>query len=321
MGKGKQYGSQHFVPRCYTAAWCDSECPQEMEPYVWVFPAGERVGRRKAPKNIFVESDFYTYKADDGTRDVGIEQSLGALESEFVIVRDKLARHEKVTSEEYAVLLAFVAAMDGRTKAQRDHHRSQWKRVRAKMDIMIAHWERSTPEQRKALVNHPGNQIADDSEPGRSYDDVVSMVENPMRHTLRATIGIVTRLLARMNLAVIEASDAAIFVTSDNPFVVFDREAHKRPPMFRSPVFASRSTEVTLPISPRHLLLFSHEPLVGYVPADKWTADEFNRRTIGWAYEEYVVNRNETRDVWFESRPEPEDSWEKEHARKKKAEI
>ena len=53
---------QHYVPRCYLAGWVDPSTPAGQEPYVWVFNRGERKGRKKAPSNLFTETDLYTLK-------------------------------------------------------------------------------------------------------------------------------------------------------------------------------------------------------------------------------------------------------------------
>ncbi|HXI98624.1 MAG TPA: DUF4238 domain-containing protein [Gemmatimonadaceae bacterium] len=320
MAKGRDYKDQHFVPSSYTAAWCDPDTPEKMTPYVWVFPARSRDGRRKAPDNIFSETDFYTVIESDGTRNVQIENSLSALESRFAVIRRKLARQEEISSvKEHLDLLTFVAAMSARTRAQRDHHQKQFGKVKRLMDSMIDQYERSTPEQRRALLSHPANQVSEDCEPAGSYDDVVAMVENPMRFTLGATIEAMLPILLKMNLAVIETDDPIGFVTSDDPCVLIDREAHKVPPFFRgNPGLLKPTVELSLPLSPSQMMIFSWvQGMQGYLKTDQRGVDELNRRTIAWAHEEYVVSRNETRDAWFEVRPEPEDSWEKERARKK----
>ncbi len=320
MAKGREFKDQHFVPSSYTAAWCDADTPAEMTPYVWVFAARGRDGRRKSPENIFSETDFYTVMEDDGTRNVRIEKSLSALESEFAKIRKRLAREEEITSvKDRLDLLTFVAAMSARTRAKRDHHRNQFGKVKEKMEMMINHYDRSTPAERRALVNHPGNQIGEGSEPGGSYEDIVAVVENPMRFTLGVTIDVMLPILTKMKLAVIGTDDPLGFITSDDPCVLIDTEAHKVPPFFRhSPGLVKQSVELTLPLSPRQILVLSWVAGVeGYLKTDQRGVDELNRRTIARAHEQYVACRNETRDVWFEKRPEPEDSWEKTHSRKR----
>ena len=57
----------------------------------------------------------------------------------------------------------------------------------------------------------------------------------------------------------------------------------------------------------------------GYQFASAEVVAEANRRIRFDAHEYYVVNQNMTDDFWFDPGIEPEDSWEKEQAREKKA--
>lgn len=312
MAKGKKHKSQHYVPRSYTAAWADPRKPERHDPYVWVFERQSRSGGKKAPKNIFEETDFYTIHSADGTRDLILETGLSGLEAAFVAIRSKLATHASLTSHEFVRLLVFVAAMNARTRAQRDHQREQWGRAKNLMESMIEHLEKSTPAQRDALARASSRTRRPD-QPTASYDDVKAMVDNPMQHALGAMIEAMSPILARMNLAVLETADDLGFITSDNPCVIYDPEAYKRPPMYRSAGLGYRSVEVTLPISPSQLLLFSWSDLKGFVPIQTRHADEINRRTRYYAYEHFVVRRDDTKDIWFEAGQEPADSWEKTH--------
>src|SRR5262245_37854393 len=96
-----EHKRQHFVPQSYLKAWCDPTTPVGQEPYVWLFLKDGSEVRRKAPDNLFHETDLYTIRRDDGTRDLVLEHGLSQLESEFVSIRDtKLARCEPLTASE-----------------------------------------------------------------------------------------------------------------------------------------------------------------------------------------------------------------------------
>lgn len=86
MAKHKK---QHFIPRCYLKAWCDPHCPTNQTPYVWMFGKEDREGRRKAPENIFHETDMYTIHDESGGRDLKIEHGLSQLENTFTVIRNK----------------------------------------------------------------------------------------------------------------------------------------------------------------------------------------------------------------------------------------
>jgi hypothetical protein len=119
-----EHKKQHFVAESYLKAWCDPETPKDHEPYVWRFSKDGPDARRKAPTNIFHETDMYTIELPGGRRDLVLEQGLSQLESAFVTLRDsKLRRHLLLEPDEFALLCVFVAATHARTKAQRDRIR------------------------------------------------------------------------------------------------------------------------------------------------------------------------------------------------------
>ena len=70
MAKHKK---QHFVPQCYLKAWCDPTTPVDQDPYVWRFRKDGSDPRRKAPENIFHETDLYTIHRPGGGRDLVLE--------------------------------------------------------------------------------------------------------------------------------------------------------------------------------------------------------------------------------------------------------
>jgi hypothetical protein len=123
----KSHKKQHFVPASYLKAWCDLTCPPNQEPYVWIFDKDGNNGRRRAPVNIFTETDLYTIDKADGTRDLRLEKGLGELETRFSRIRtSKLNFYRELTLEEHVSLCAFVAAAQFRTQALRNHHAQQW---------------------------------------------------------------------------------------------------------------------------------------------------------------------------------------------------
>lgn len=163
---------QHFVPRSYLRAWCDPNTPDGQEPYVWLFSSDGSNPRRKAPDNIFRETDLYTIELPGGRRNLVLEHGLAQLESEFVSIRDtKLRSLEPLEPAEHALLCAFVAAMHARTPAQRDHLAEQWGKVLAMADQMMEWAKTATPEQKRAAASFsPPNR-----ERSLTYDEVKAL--------------------------------------------------------------------------------------------------------------------------------------------------
>lgn len=90
MAKNKPT-KQHYVPECYLREWVDPQTPAKQEPYLWIFNRGEKTGKKKAPSNIFTETDLYTIKLASGQKNYIIEETFSNIESQYaVIFRKKL---------------------------------------------------------------------------------------------------------------------------------------------------------------------------------------------------------------------------------------
>lgn len=143
------HGKQHWVPSSYLEAWCDPDLPPGHSPYVWRFPKHGGKGHRKAPHNIFAETDFYTIALPDGQRDLSLEHGLGTLEERFCRIRkSRIERREPLSDEEKVWVCAFIAAMRFRTRAQRIAFQQQW-----------GHAVRVAEDLRDALNAIPPNNV------------------------------------------------------------------------------------------------------------------------------------------------------------------
>jgi hypothetical protein len=122
-----EHGKQHWIPQSYLSAWCDPGTPENHTRYVWVFPKASGEGRRKAPQNVFWETDMYTIRTGEEGRDLRLERGLSGLESDFAALRrEKLEEHADLDAPDEIILAAFVAAMQARSRQQREHWRSQF---------------------------------------------------------------------------------------------------------------------------------------------------------------------------------------------------
>lgn len=84
------------------------------------------------------------------------------------------------------------------------------------------------------------------------------------------------------------------------PASEFDPDAHKRPWPHDSPGLAWPRTEITLPLSPSCLLCFNQGGLRGFVSVLERHVDDANRRTRFFCNEFFIVNRDVTREIWFD---------------------
>jgi len=306
---------QHYVPQCYLKAWCDPATPSGQEPYIWMFCKDGKNKKKKAPKKIFNETDMYTVKMPDGTKDYRFENGLHELEDIFLRIRDeKLKNKVELTVTEHVLLMTFVSAMHNRTKVQRDHHKEQWGKALDLMDKMKEWMKNATPEQKKSAS---GLRPPDANNSTLSYEDVEKLAKEPMQHMLYPMIQVEVPHLLQLNLAVFNTTTSPGFITSDRPCVKFDPKAYLRPPLQRTPGYIYPTIEVTLPISPNQSMLLSRSPLQGYIDADINIVNEYNRRTRFCSDEYFVVNSNITKEIWFDPGVEPNDSWAKTHEKNK----
>ncbi len=298
---------QHAVPQCYLRAWCDPVAHKGKR-QVWLFDKDGSNPRRKSAKSIFHETDLYTIHRKDGERDLVLEHGLSGLESAFVGIREKLARHEQLTDEEHVKLCAFIAAQHVRTPAQRDHLRGQWGKVLEKMELMREWAKTATPEQLR-----DAGSIARGSGPSLGYEDVKRMAEQPMQTMLAPQIETQLPLLVQMDYVIMECATEPGFITSDNPCVWWDPEAYKKPPIWRQPGLATQTLEISMPLSPRQRIILNWKGVSGYVPVPERMVDNANRQARFGCSEHFVSRSKTTKSIWFDRGEEPDDSWEKLH--------
>ncbi len=231
-----------------------------------------------------------------------------AFERALSIRETKLQLLEPLEPSEHAFLCAFIAAMHARTPARRDHLSAQWGKVLAMADQMKEWAKTATREQKRAAASLPSSN----HQRSFTYDEVKALAERPLQTAMLPFIKAEAPLLTRLDCAVV-TSHSGGFITSDKPCVWFDAEACKRPPMFQSPALMYESIEVTLPVSPRQVILLNRRGLSGYLPVPQRIVDELNRRTRFDCAEYFVNSTDATQRMWFDPGVEPEDSWRKQH--------
>lgn len=314
----KNYKKQHFVPQCYTKAWLDPSAPPgpKTTPYVWVFDKDGKNPRRKAPSNLFTETDIYTIERADGGRDLTLEHGFQELEDKFTRIRNLAFKQSKwPDAEQLAWLFAFVATAQARTQANRDHHREQWGNIRKKMEDVQLTYENASPSKKKAF--EAMSMLSSYSGGGMTLEHVKAIETHPIQFMISQVVNTVTRAFSRMHMAVLSTDDPIGFVTSDNPCTWFDPEGYKLPPLYRGAGLGVATIEVTLPISPNQCLLISHNSSwQGFMRVDSKVVDGLNHRHIAHCKDSYISSTQETRSSWFVQRPLPDDSWEKERERK-----
>lgn len=287
---------QHYVPRSYLAAWCDPDSPPHMEPYVWVFPKDSRVGRKKAPHNIFTESEMYTLVGRDGGRELGLEHLLADIESEFVRIRDTIIVPGKpLPALDNAKLRTFMALMQARTVRQRNHWQAQFGKLAEMGERMRARVQSMTPSERAQLPPPMPS-----SGPSMSMEQVEQLASNPIPMLVSGAIAHLVPQFLKMQLSILRTDTTPGFITSDAPCVIFDPEAHKRPFLYRAPGLVFPTVQVTMPIAPTHLACITHYGIDPPDPLPHTIVTELNRLTRGHSEQHFVVSRSTCEETWHD---------------------
>ncbi len=268
------------MPRCYLAGWVDPNTPAGQEPYVWVFNRGEKKCRKKAPSNLFTETDLYTLKLDTGEKNYAIEETLSNLESRYAaILQEKIKKHLPLTEEEYIYLCAFVSVMLQRTLRHRDN-------LERFIDELIGQTE--ALEKAHEIPPHESDRLKRFKQDGHKLG---------MMHSLPD----ITRLLTKMSIAFLCTEGRSKFVTSDDPCNLFNPDLQWQ--RMYGPGLAQKNVQLTLPLSPDIMLSMSWIPMRGYIWWSNEQVEEANRMVIGHCYSYFVSHSPKTRRHWFRRYP------------------
>lgn len=273
--------NQHIIPQCYLKQFIDPNTPPGQEPYVWIFDRGSKKGKKRAPKNILAETDFYTLKIKSGEKDYKLEKSLSQLESEYSSVFEKRIKHKiPLNDYEHIVLCAFVAAILQRTLKQK-------KNIEGFFDQLIT----MTEETEKAHGVEPKKSL-----------ELKQVKEEAHKLSIIQMIPKVTQILFQMNLAFLCTNRRGSFITSDAPCFLFNSRLQWQ--RFYGPELDQKYVEVRMPLSPEISICFSWvNNLRGYLEIDTDRIHEYNRMVFGYSHEHFIANSPKIKRRWFRRFP------------------
>jgi hypothetical protein len=243
---------------------------------------------KRAPEKSFTATDLYTIRKPTGERNLVIENALAQLESKFTRIRDRLTKREILSDSDRANLCLFTAAMHSRTIPAGEHWRKTQQEIH---DCVVAMEQACGLEPRKSL-------------------EIAAMVVNAPQQLVAMSLGAEAPLYFTMNMTIFVTNDPVGFITSDSPCVWYNPKAHTFPPAFRSPGLAQPDIEVSLPLTPHLMLLFSHHKLDPYVDVSETFVERANRRVRVFADKEFVSRQGVSLPQWFVEEPMPDDAWE-----------
>jgi hypothetical protein len=298
--------SQHVIPCSYLKGWADPATPVGHTPYVWVHKKEEKQGKKIAPKNIFTKKDFYTYQSSGEERNLTIENGFGKIEDAFARIRESaIKKLLRPTPSQCEDLCVFASMMHVRTEVQKKVWTDNFSRLHENIRS-FEEWKGLPPVT--SLITARYLQYAHQTVIGTALEKIAMW-------------------LNRMNMVIFVAEEGSAFITSDNPSVWFNPERYKMPPLFRNDAIANEKIEISLPLSPECLMMFSWSDVwekisiseetkarvKPYLPIPAMLVSEMNRRVRFETNMEYVTHNGKIEEHWFDPGVEPEDSWEKLH--------
>lgn len=284
MSRPGSHKKQHYIPSSYLAAWCDPDTPAHMQPYVWTFDTSGGAGRKRAPRNLFTETDIYTISMPDGSRDLRVEHELSKLEKGLkTLVVEFVARRRQLPHPQQAKLIVFIAAMHGRTPQAREIQRTLWQDILDVAELQEHDFATSSATEivRAAEVPRraPSSQVR--------LDNLRRAIKSPMQFLLPGAIDDGLPMLSQMTMTIMY-TDEPSFITSDSPVTWFDPTVARDEFLTHKSSLSDKGIEVAMPLSPWHTIILHHPKSscvkpVRYTRASASTAVALNRRTAHYA--------------------------------------
>jgi hypothetical protein len=101
---------QHIISRFYLGNFCDPVTPERHKPSLWVVDVQKETVKRRAPKNVATQADYYSFVRADGKQDRVVDEILEHTETAVAPVISKIRCGDfKLTKNERAYLACFMA--------------------------------------------------------------------------------------------------------------------------------------------------------------------------------------------------------------------
>lgn len=273
--------NQHFVPKCYLSEFVDLNTPTGQEPYIWVFSKNKGRAQKRAPKNVFTENHLYTMEFN-GEKDFTIEQDLSKIEGKFVQVMKTIKKREPLSDQEHAYLCIFIAAQLQRT----------------------LRFKRNQENFIQQLIDY-GTQISlvNGITKSKQVDDWVELKKDIHKLQLIENLPFLTSIIQKMNIAFLCSPDKIKhpFITSDDPCVLFNPDLQWQ--RFFGPGFGQKNVQLTVPLSPEIMVVFSWANYHGYGLITSNMVEDLNRMTRGHCDKEFVSHSSNKKRIWYRKFP------------------
>jgi len=237
---------------------------------------------------------------------------LGQTEGDFVTVRERIVREDRLDLADKAALCIFAGAMATRSERQGEHWRNQ-------MQGFLDQMRRFEKKFKLDPARVPNRSKLGPNEFSVTSKELEQIVEEAHIEIIKQGLTIIAPFMySMMHVRILVSNDPLGFITSDSPFVIFNPELRRMPPgIGRNPGLMQAGTEITLPLTPKHALLATRKVFptpeispVTYQHVPQLAVDEANRMTRAHALNEIISWTGKTRAHWFEDGDIPDDAWE-----------
>ena len=270
---------QHFVTRFYLEGFCDPITPARHEPSVWECDLPEGTIKRRAPKNVATEADYYSVTDESGNPDHWAERLLSEVESAAApVVRKLRAGNLYLSWQEREWLALFVAFLIVRVPSFRDYlERTAGKLGESMLRVSARRPTYFEETMRKAVGELPADEIEElrklALDPAKHFE-IRGTREHSLGHALRVAMKVV-RLIHQMRWEFVVAKETCRFITGDTP--VTWRNPSVRP---LGEGLGLKGTELSFPLSPSVCLVGTWIGKIGVSEASDARVQDLNRERV-----------------------------------------
>ncbi len=138
-----------------------------------------------------------------------------------------------------------------------------------------------------------------------SLSDIQHSIDNALHHTLRISMLAGVPFFKTLDWSILCREEEPFFVTSDDPFVWIGPDMERRFYLMHTPQHISPTGEITVPLSPRRMLILGRHHLGQYTDVKPGVVDELNRRTRAECDKEFVYLSEYDRPQWYDDSKPP----------------
>jgi len=239
----------HYIPQFYLRGFTDPDLPDGHDPFVWIYGTDDRRWRRRAPKNVAAETDYYIHDS--------VEAGLSGLESiAATVIREKVLAGVTLDDEARYGFAMFVATMMMRVPAMHEHVGDFLTELFGLMQATLHQAMVEDPSRLEALKEEcrreTGKCDFQDARP-EHLDPANARITATHTAALGMSFSALTdaaEMLARMGWTFIRSQSPHYFITSDAPYFMADPKIP--PAMWRTMGtggLGSPRIQVTLPVT------------------------------------------------------------------------